>query len=96
VATLAVHYYVWYRLHGTPAAAMPGITALQDDVAARTGIRGRVLSRRDAPDTWMEIYEGVASPDTFEAALAAAVERHHAADFAQDRIRHTEAFVASS
>lgn len=75
---------------------MPGIAALQDDLAARTGIRGRVLIRRDAPATWMEIYEGVASPETFEAALVAAVERHHAADFAQDRIRHTEAFVASS
>ena len=68
VATAAVHFYVWYRLQGTPAAAMPAIAALQVDLAARTGIRGRVLIRRDDPNTWMEIYEDVRSPETFEPA----------------------------
>lgn len=88
------HYYVWYRVPGAPAAARRAITALQDDLEASTGIRGRVLVRRDDPATWMEIYEGVAAPAQFEAALGAGVERHRAAEFAQDRARHTETFVA--
>jgi hypothetical protein len=88
------HYYVWYRVLAAPAEAQRAVAALQDDLARRTGIRGRVLMRRDDPATWMEIYEDVAAPAQFEPALAAAVERHRAADFAHDRARHTETFVA--
>ena len=89
-----VHYYVWYRVLAAPAEAQRAVAALQDDLATHTGIRGRVLTRRDDPATWMEIYEDVAAPAQFEPALAAAVERHRAADFAHDRVRHTETFVA--
>jgi len=89
-----VHYYVWYRVVAAHTAARRAVKALQDDLAAQTGIRGRVLVRRDDPATWMEIYEDVATPAQFEPALAAAVARHRAADFAHDRARHTETFVA--
>lgn len=89
-----VHYYVWYRVLAAPDNARRAVAALQDDLAQQTGIRGRVLVRRDDPGTWMEIYEGVAAPAQFEPALAAAVDRHRAADYAHDRARHTEAFVA--
>lgn len=89
-----VHYYVWYRVLAAPAQAQRAVAALQDELATQTGIRGRVLMRRDDSTTWMEIYEGVAAPAQFEPALAAAVERHRAADFAHDRVRHTETFVA--
>lgn len=89
-----VHYYVWYRVLAAPATARRAITALQDEVAVRTGIRGRVLVRRDDPATWMEIYERVATPAQFEPALNAAVKRHRATDFVHDRARHTEVFVA--
>ncbi len=89
-----VHYYVWYRVLAAPVEARRAITALQDDVAASTGIRGRVLVRRDDPATWMEIYENVSAPAQFETAMTAAVALHRAADFAHDRARHLETFVA--
>ncbi len=89
-----VHYYVWYRVLAAPVEARRAVAALQDDLAQQTGIHGRVLVRRDDPATWMEVYEGVAAPAQFEPALAAAVERHRATDFAHDRARHTETFVA--
>lgn len=91
----AVHYYVWYRVHGDQAEAQRVIGALQDDVATHTAIRGRCLVRRDDPTTWMEIYEGVAAPAEFERALADAVARHRAASVAHDGARHVEAFVAT-
>lgn len=90
-----VHYYVWYRVHGNHADAQRVIAALQDDVAACTAVRGRVLVRRDDPTTWMEIYEGVTAPDDFERALADAVVRHAAAGIADAGARHVEAFVAA-
>lgn len=94
VPAAAGHYYIWYRVPGLHAEALRSIAALQDDVAARTGIRGRVLIRRDDPATWMEIYENVSLPAAFERELAAAVERHQVAAFAHEGRRHTEAFVA--
>ena len=90
-----VHYYVWYRVHGNQADAQRVIAALQDDVAARTAVRGRVLVRRDDPATWMEIYEGVSAPEAFERELAAAVVHHGAAAMAHQGARHVEAFVAA-
>ena len=89
-----VHYYVWYRVVDASTEARRAIAALQDELAANTGIRGRVLVRRDDPQTWMEIYEGVTAREQFEPALAAAVDHHRAAAFAHDGARHTEAFVA--
>ena len=94
LAASNVHYYVWYRVPAAAVEARRAISALQDDLAASTGIRGRVLIRRDDPATWMEIYENVTVPAQFELALAAAVERHRATAFAQDRARHTETFIA--
>jgi hypothetical protein len=67
-----VHYYVWYRVLAAPGNARRAVEALQEDLAQRTGIRGRVLVRRDDPATWMEIYDGGAAPAQFEPALAAA------------------------
>jgi Domain of unknown function (DUF4936) len=93
-SAIAVHYYVWYRVPGQQAQMMRAVTAMQNDVAKYTGIRGRVLWRRDDPQTWMEIYENVDAPDSFEAALAAAVRRHDADALAADHARHLEAFVA--
>ena len=60
------------------------------------GVQGRVLVRRDDPRTWMEIYENVADTAAFELALAAAVQRHEAARFAEGGKRHTEPFVAAT
>jgi len=38
-------------------------------VAMATGIEGRLMCRRDKPETWMEVYEGIPDADAFLAAL---------------------------
>jgi hypothetical protein len=69
-------YYVYYRIQLDQAARVKRVvTALQQEVLALTGVRGRLLHRRDDPATWMEIYEGIADERAFDASLAAAVER---------------------
>ena len=89
------HYYIWYRQSGDASAARKAVDAVLRDIAIACGVQGRVLVRRDDPRTWMEIYENVADAAAFEQALAAAVQRHEAAGFAEDRTRHAEPFVAA-
>ena len=73
---MSPNYYVYYRVALDRAERARGVVeALQDDVFARTGVRGRLLHRRDDPATWMEIYEGIADQRAFDASLAAAVDR---------------------
>ncbi len=86
------HYFVWYRVPGDAAAARAIVDALQRDVASRTRVVGRLLTRTGAPPTWMEVYEGVGDPAAFEAALADAVTRHGVAAHAPEG-RHVESFV---
>lgn len=88
------HYYVWYRVHGDHAGAHAAVTALMQDVHRNAGVTGRVLVRRDDPRTWMEVYEHVADPATFEQELAAAAARHDVARWTEAGGRHTEPFVA--
>ncbi len=90
------HYYLWYRVAGDPATARRAIDAVLRDLAIQCGVQGRVLVRRDDPRTWMEIYENVADAAAFEQALAAAVQRHDAARFAEAGTRHAEPFVAAT
>lgn len=93
-AASTVHYYVWYRVSGDLASAQRIVAALQDDVALHSAVRGRLLTRRDDPTTWMEIYEHVEAPAAFEHALGAATLRHDAGAIAHNAARHVEAFVA--
>ena len=51
------------------------IEELQRLLAARTGVKGRLLCRRDKPETWMEVYEPVAEDTEFLATLEAELER---------------------
>jgi len=90
----AAHYYVWYRVTGDPVTARGPVAALLRDVLAATGIAGRVLVRHDDPATWMEVYEGVADVERFEAALAEGVARHAVSRHVEGGARHTERFVA--
>jgi len=91
---MRTEYYVWYRRTGDARAAVAAVTGVLADVAARTGIAGRLLHRRDDTDVWMEVYDAVADAAVFEHALAAAAEVHGIAQFAADGVRHVEAFVA--
>jgi quinol monooxygenase YgiN len=73
---MKVGYYVYYRIPLDQAEGVKRVvTALQEEVLKQTGVRGRLLHRRDDPTTWMEVYEGIADEQAFDASLAAAVER---------------------
>jgi hypothetical protein len=70
-------YYVYYRVPREQAErARASVASLQRDVAARTGITGRLLRRRDDETTWMEIYDDVRDAAQLEAALADGVREH--------------------
>ena len=92
----AVHYYVYYRVLPTHAAAAKAALArILAQVEERTGVAGRLLQRQDEPLLWMEIYENVRDGHDFERVLA---ELLAAADFAAvlapGSARKTERFVA--
>lgn len=66
----------WYVYYPAPSAtALPALRGMLDTLIAGSGVRARLEERveRGSTPTWMEVYEGIRDPDTFEAALAAAV-----------------------
>jgi hypothetical protein len=91
---MTLGYYVYYRIALDQAERARGVVAaLQDDVLAQTGVRGRLMHRRDDASTWMEIYESVSDEQAFDASLAAAVERcGFSGVLAADSQRVTEIF----
>ena len=92
---MSAGYYIYYRiLADRTADARRVVDALQADVLRETGVRGRLLNRRDDPATWMEIYDGIAEEKAFHLALDAAVERRgFAAILAPGSRRVTEVFA---
>jgi uncharacterized protein DUF4936 len=70
---LPFSFYAYYRV-ARPGAAEALVRGLFAAVKRRTGVAGRLLTRRDDPATWMEIYAGVEDPSAFEQSLAAAVQ----------------------
>ena len=91
-----VHYFVWYEIAGDVAPARAAIDAMMADIARATGVRGRLLMRRDRSATWMEVYESVADPPGFEREIANALARHDVGRFLAGGARHVEAFVAAN
>jgi len=98
VSVAPVSYYIYYRVAaGQAPAARLAIGGVFGSVEQRTGVAGRLLRRRDEPLMWMEVYDGVGDPRTFEATLAAAVADHDFASFlAPGSERRIERFVAAS
>jgi hypothetical protein len=87
--------YVYYKAPPSPEVA-DRVRAMQSDLAARSGIQGRLMRRRDQPETWMEIYEAVGAFETFEPLLEDAVARHALGDLVlPGQRRHAERFVAA-
>lgn len=86
--------YIYYKV--TPQNENAVRAAAHDLIAAiarSSGIAGRLLCRRDKPDTWMEAYEGVADPETFLAAIDNELVRVRFADLlGPDARRVTELF----
>ena len=65
------HWYVYYP---APAAGLiDTVRAMQRDLSASRGVQARLEQRigADTP-TWMEVYENVRDPASFDRALAAA------------------------
>ena len=88
-------YYIYYRTGAEAAQIRAAVTAMQAELAAATGVAGRLLSRVDDRTTWMEVYEDVADPDRFERELAACVERSGVRALLQAGAeRHVERFTA--
>lgn len=69
------HYYVYYRIAPRrEAEAAAAVDQLLFEIAAQTGVQGRLLRKRDEPALWMEVYADVPG-DWLEAPLAAAAAR---------------------
>jgi hypothetical protein len=89
------HVFVYYRRVGNVAAARAAVGALFTDIEAKSGVAGRLFERRDAADTWLEVYEPVVSGAAFMRLLAACVQRHGVAAHAEGGRRLSERFVAA-
>jgi hypothetical protein len=73
---MTASYYIYYRVKPEQAADVrSAVIELQRSLAEKIGVTGRLLCRRDQPDTWMEVYENVGDADAFEALLANELER---------------------
>lgn len=88
------HYYVYYRIDAARRdGAHAAVAQLQYELAATTGVTGRLLRRCDDELLWMEIYENVTARDRFEDALHSALARCSFQHFlAAGEKRHTECF----
>jgi len=86
--------YVYYRIDPAQAdLAAAWIDALLDAMAVHCRRPPRRMSRCDDPETWMEIYEGIADFAAFAAAQEAAVQAFNCAAFTRNE-RHLECFSA--
>ena len=87
--------YVYYRVRTSELVrARVLVCQLVDRIDRRCGIRGRVLSRCDEPDLWMEVYDPVADPEHLRAALdETCAQIEFAAVLAPDETRHCECFM---
>jgi len=66
-----LNYYVYYRVpRENFDRALAAAASLQQRLAERTGVTGRLMRRRDDDTTWMEVYEDVPDAPQLEAALA--------------------------
>jgi hypothetical protein len=90
-----LNYYIYYRVAPSEAARVRAVVdAVQSALRQNTGIQGRLLRRDDDSSTWMEIYEAVADPNRFEAALDGLLAQHgFDGCLASDSRRHTERFT---
>lgn len=87
--------YVYYRVQPERSGqARQAIEAMLDRLHAATGVRGRLLTKRDESTLWMEVYEPVPDTVQFERALASALAAAGIERFlASGSARKTECFV---
>lgn len=87
-------YYIYYRVDPAKTGACAvAVEYLLDALHKKTGIRGRVMKKRNEPLLWMEVYENVSDEAGFEWELAEAVAGSGIGKLLQDgSARHTECF----
>jgi hypothetical protein len=65
-----MNYYVYYKVTPEQIRELRArIDALLHAVETQSGVRGRLMHRRDDPSTYMEVYEEVKDETAFEALL---------------------------
>ena len=91
-----VHFYIYYRI--APAHAADARTALEGVMLAlerRFAVSGRLLRAQNDAELWMEVYESVGDPVSFEAAMNKLLAQTRFASWlAPGSARRTERFVA--
>jgi hypothetical protein len=97
-AAAPVCYYIYYRVAAEQApAARRAIGGVLSAVEQRTGVMGRLLRRRDESLMWMEVYDDVGDPRTFEETLASVLADHDFSSFlAPGSDRRIERFIAAT
>lgn len=91
-----VHYFIYYRVRADfdRDDAHATVRAMQASLQRRTGVVGRLMERSHDGSTWMEMYEAVADPTAFEAALHAEASAHRLDELVEPgSARHLERFV---
>jgi hypothetical protein len=89
---LPLCYYVYYRVTQSQQAGI-AVRDMQSQLLARSGVRGRLLTKRDEPGLWMEVYEGVNDAPAFEAELERLIAATKLDGFLEPGSRrHTECF----
>jgi hypothetical protein len=64
---MALGYFVYYRIEPARAGQARGLVEhLFEQLHQACGVRGRLLTKRDDPDLWMEIYEPVIDGARFD------------------------------
>jgi len=92
---LTLCYYVYYRVT-QPQQAGTAVRDMQSQLLIRSGVRGRLLIKRDEPGLWMEVYEGVNDAPAFEAELDRLIAATKLEGFlAPGSRRHSECFEES-
>jgi len=92
---LTLCYYVYYRVT-QPQQAGAAVRDMQSQLLVRSGVRGRLLIKRDQPGLWMEVYEGVSDAPAFETELDRLIAATKLEGFlAPGSRRHSECFEES-
>ncbi len=92
------HYYIYYRVPSDSQMELKErVSSMQTHLKCQTGVTGHLLIRHDDPAVWMEVYDKVSDEKSFEAALAAAVEKFEIEIFLDaNQLRHMECFETLS
>lgn len=89
---MAFSYFVYYRV-SRPQLAGVAVRGMQSELLASSGVSGRLLTKRDEPGLWMEVYEGVRDASAFEAELDRLIAAMKLEGFLESGSRrHTECF----